>query len=537
MSAPSEAPLAAGEPARKLAAGGVIATWARVIVVTLVGIGQAPILFANVPSSDLGVWYLFYTVAIFINLSDLGLPATLSRAVSYLWGRGRAKAGDGPEIPAIYRSASIPRLYASAMIATGLLGLAFAAVTFPAALLYFSIALPGAHPGVAVPLAIFLLGVVLNLAGAIPGACLTGAGEVALDGALKSAANLVGFALVCIFIPNHRSLLALCVIYTGQGLIAVFTGHFVLQWRRRMARSELRLDVPLVGSLYRESASMFVSRLGGWLTLESTLLVAGHFMGSSRIADYAVLRQVLTIGASVVSAIPAAISPHLSAAYSAGESDRVRSLYLAALRYALVLDVLWILGLLFWAPRVIGILVDERHFLGRGVLVPLAVGSFLELHANTHAAFCWAIGRWPFAPYVVVGGVLNLLLASLGCAFYGFEGLAWGTLAAQVLSLYWVPVAYGLAQVGVSLRAYARETLQRGAVYALVVAGAGFAARGLASRLHVPAAVGTAARLANIAPTFVGIAMTTLLAMLAAWPLMLTQGDRAYFLKLLRLRR
>ncbi len=71
----------------KRAAGGVAATWIRITIVTLAGLIQTPVLFRCLPPHELGVWYLFFTVATFINLSDFGLPAAFGRAVSYLWGK------------------------------------------------------------------------------------------------------------------------------------------------------------------------------------------------------------------------------------------------------------------------------------------------------------------------------------------------------------------------------------------------------------------------------------------------------------------
>ena len=56
----------------KHAAGGVVATWVRLVAVTVIGLLQAPILFSKIPPAELGVWYLFFAVATFINLSDLG---------------------------------------------------------------------------------------------------------------------------------------------------------------------------------------------------------------------------------------------------------------------------------------------------------------------------------------------------------------------------------------------------------------------------------------------------------------------------------
>jgi O-antigen/teichoic acid export membrane protein len=511
------------------------------VVVTLMGIGQAPILFGNVPPAELGVWYLLFAVATFIGLSDFGLPSTFGRAVAYLRGRENSPGtARGAEIPSIYRTVDLPEMYASALVATVLSSLAFALVALPVSLLYFARALPAGPPSgsMVAPLLVFLFGVVLNLAAAIPGACLSGCGDVAWDNAIRTVASAVGFGLICALVPGRGSLGILCAIYVVQGIVALAGSHALLARRRRIGRlRDMRPNLVLVRSMYRESASFFVSRVGSWLTVESTLLIAGHFMGSGRIADFGVLRQMVAIGASVTTAIPLAISPQVAAAHSADDRERIRSLYLAALRYSLVVNVLWTLGLLLWAPTVMEVLVGKEHFLGYGVLVPLALGSFLELHAVTHGFFMWNVGRWPFAPYVVAGGILNVAFASIACDLWGFAGLAWGSLLAQAATVYWVQVAYALRQMGIAFRTYLRGTILPAMGYAAALAVAGSAIRALAEPAAHLAASGASGRLAGAAYALAGIVATTVAAAALSWALALTRDDRLYFLRLARFRR
>lgn len=515
----------------KRAARGVVATWIRLVAVTIIGLLQAPILFSKIAPAELGIWYLFFAVATFISLSDLGLPSTVGRAVSFLRGRAQSRPDSSDrQLLEIYRSVTLSEIYTSALVGTAVLGVAIALLTFPAALLYFARALPGGPSPAALngPLVIFLAGAVLNLVAAIPGACLSGCGEVAIDNGVRTAASAIGFALIWIFVSVYRSLSCLCVIYAIQGLLSLLASHLALVWRRRLPGAQMRVNLALVLGMYRESAPIFTSRIGGWLTVEATLLIAGYYLGSARLADFGLLRQMVAIGASVVAAIPIAISPHASAAHAAGDGEKVRNLYLAALRYALAADVLWTLGLLLWAPRVIGLLVGEQHFLGMAVLVPLALASLLELHAMTHAFFVWNVGRWPFVPSTTAGGILNLLLGSAGCTLSGYPGLAWGSVAAQALTGYWYQVAYALRHLGITFAHYLRSTLLRTAAYAAALAVAGFGIRALVSPIlagdRYSAMVGAAA----------AILATALVAGALAWKVMFTPDDRGYFRGLMR---
>ncbi|HEX9242989.1 MAG TPA: hypothetical protein VF875_11165 [Anaeromyxobacter sp.] len=530
-------PVRADADPPKASAGGVVATWVRFVVITLVGVGQAPILFRWVPATELGVWYLLFAFATFISLSDLGLGHAFARAVSYRFGPARASPGaPGPEGSALYRDVTLPQLYVSVLSATAVFGIALAALSIPGAFFYFSRTVPPAeHAAIFGPVLVFLAGVVLNLVATVPGACLSGSGEVTLDSVIRTAVTLLGFALTVLLVPAHPSLGVLCAIFALQGAVGFAVAHVVVARRRVGSLRGVRPSLPLVRGLLHETGPLFVTRIGLWLTQESTLLVGASFMGPQRIADFGLLRQIVGIGAAVVGAIPLAVSPKVAAAHAAGDRESVRDLYLAALRYAWIVNALWAVGAFLWAGTLIELLVGAPHYLGAVVLAPLVLAMFLELHAVTHAYFVWNVGTWPFARPTVTGGVLNVVLASTGASTFGFAGLAWGSLAAQAATLSWIQVTYALRILGVSVREYARDIVAPAALYAGALGALATALHWTFRRWAPSAANGGAPERAAWA--LAAIAATALLAAALAWRLTLTPADRLYFRRLLRLRR
>ena len=411
----------------------------------------------------------------------------------------------------------------------------------PASLVYFGAVLPAGplQASLVGPLLVFLAGVVLNLLAAIPGACLSGFGDVAWDAVTRSIASIVGFVLVWVLVPSHPRLGVLCAAFALQGALALLLSHLALSRRHRIGSlREVRPRAAVVRGMYRESAPLFASRIGIWLTAESTLLIGGYFMGSERIADYALLRQLVSVGVSVTVAIPNAVSPHTSAAYAAGDHAKVRSMFLATLRYGTIVSVLWTVGVLLWAPSVITLLVGAEHFPGRGVLAALALGTFLELFAGLHASFAWNTGKWPFTPFIIGGGLLNIVLASVGCASFGFAGLAWGTVIAQGTTVQWFQVLYAVRASAMGIGAYLRLLVRPAAAYtaAIVVSAAGV--KLAIDRVHPPLFdLGASARIAAAAWLLGGVVATSAIAAVLAWSLALTRDDRSYFKRIARLRR
>jgi O-antigen/teichoic acid export membrane protein len=521
-------------------ASGVVASWIRLGVTSVVAVVQAPILFRHIAPAELGVWYLLFAVANFVSLSDLGLPTALSRAVSFRWGRRHLAEEPGgladSSLPAVYLRTPVPEIYGSALVATLVLTIAAALAALPAAYLYFQRALePGPlRDAIATPLLIFVGGLVLNLLGSIPSAYLTGAGDVAWDSLLRTTVQVAGLAAIWLVVPSTRSLSVLCAIYAGQGVLLIL-GAQVLLWSRHpdLRAREIRPRVGVIRTMFHESLPFFLSRLGLWLTLESTLLIGAYYRGSERIADFAVLRQIVMMGANLTAAIAGAASPHVSAAHAAGDEERVRGLYLGVVRYSLVALVLWTVGSIYWAETVLELLVGPGHFLGYSVLVPLAVGILLGYHAGAHGSLTWSIGRWPFAPVTLSAGALNILFATIGCASYGFPGLAFGPLLAEALTVDWMQPLLALRRVGIPVRSFLRDTALPALSYAAVLTVAG----GLVRWGYLAALGHEASRIRELAIAASGIVATAAIGAGLAWVLALTAGDRAYFVTLLSRRR
>lgn len=517
---------------------GVVASWVRFGVISLVGLLQTPILFRYLPLPELGVWYLFFTIATFINLSDLGLPSAFGRSVSYIWGRSQAEVVDPPRPDApYYHNFPVHDLYRSALVATLLLGVAISMAGYPVARLY----LRGISPDPLVmekldwALACFLVGVVLNLSAAIPNACLSGFGDVGWDNAIRTVANVFGFLLLLWFVPRYGDIRVLSLIYLAQGVFAFLAGHFTLSRLHRVSiRAGGRVRLSAISGMYRESAPIFVTRLGVWMVAESTLLLAGYFLGPAKVPDFAILRQVVTMGMTVATAIPIALAPYAAAAHAALDPARVTLIYRKALRYSMVVTVLWTVGLFLWTPEVMDMWIGKGHFLGYGVLVPVIIACFLELHGATHGFFVWSAGKWPFAPIAILGGVLNVLLAGMGCSRFGYEGLVWGSLLSQAAVGYWYAPYYALKLFGVSASRYFREIVRPITLLLVVLMPSGVAVKWLLHQGMIGLGFPPTGGWPIFGYTLLGVLGTCVVAVGFSWWLVLERDDRADVLGLVK---
>ena len=522
----------------KRALFGVSTTWIRLLVITLIGILLTPLLFRHLQAEVLGVWYLFFTIATLINLSDLGIPIAFGRAVSYIWGGRTTSAGRAlPAEAAFYRAIPVAELYGSALFASFLMALSVVVIAFPFLHVYLKhiVSASADQAGIIGALLLFLAGVVLNLIAAVPFACISGFGDVGVDNIARIVLQVLGLIATVILLPLFPDIRTLSAIYLLQGAVTLCVGHYLLNRRYGIPLFlSCGINKTLLGKLLSEALPVFVTRIGLWMIIESNLLIAGYFLNAASIPDYAILRQLVMTGMSIPNAIPITLAPYASAAHAGGDAERVRYLYLTAIRYSLVITVVWVVGLLLWTPQVLDLWVGPGHFLGYQVLVPVVVNCFFELHSSAHGFFTWSVGKWPFAPLMIVAGILNVALASVGCRFFSFPGLAWGTLLSQATTGYWYGVYYTLRLLNVAVRDYLRDIMLPIMTYLAVLLLAAGSLRLFGMPYPVPAG--------HVAPSFsslflstaTGIVITLLSATLLAWTIALREQDRAQLLALLR---
>ncbi|GAM11007.1 polysaccharide biosynthesis protein [Geobacter sp. OR-1] len=500
---------------------GVSASWLRFVLVTLIGLLQTPLLFRYLPPAELGLWYLFYTIAAFLALSDLGLPSAFGRAVSYVWGATRNNLNKSEDkVPAFYRQTPLEDLYLSALLASLIMAVAVAVAGFPFAYIYLTLVTAdhALMDRAAWALLFFLGGVIGNLLAAIPNACLSGMGDVGWDNLSRTVMQLVGFLLIVLLLPLFPDIRLMSLIFLAQGVVSFVGGHALLVWRHKLPPFfGGSVNYPVVRRMYAESFPVLVTRLGVWLVLESSLMIAGYVMGAGKVPDFAALRQVVMMGMSIPTSIPIALAPYAAAAYSEGDLQKVRYYYRKAVRFSLLLAGLWAAGLLVWGPKVMDLWLGRGHFVGYSVLIPMVLACFLDLHQSAHGFFVWSAGRWPFMKSSMAAGGLNIVLAYWGCRYYGFAGLAWGTMVAQLATNNWYGVYYTVRHLGTALSDYLmRVFLPALCFLALLIVGGIFIRMGVEQALPASGMTEFSKSMLFL-EVGAGVVLTIILAILIGW--------------------
>lgn len=465
---------------------GISASWLRFAVSIVIGLFQLPILFANLDKTVLGIYLLFFTVASFLTLADLGLGSVLGRAVSFLWGRDGAD-GTSDHLEAHYKDVTVPDLIRSGFAAYG----AASVLLFGLGVLFTPILLRMTHPPaslhgeISLAWAVFLVGVGLSLLSTVPFSALNGLGDIGWEQVTRVFFLIGRLTAIAVLAPMTHSILALCLADTLLNGASVAASLLLLRFRQAaLMRAPGRVLLPLIKHMYREALPIFVTRMGALMILEATPVIVTLTMGVASVPDFMALKQLSAFGGSIAGAVPPAIAPFAASAYAAGHLEQVRRYHSLTLRLTLVPALLWLVGFTLFSERLTSLWLGPGHYLGMAVVVPFALAAFLETHHGAHGFFAWSTGRWPFAPWAIAGGVLTLTLCLAGGHWLGYAGIAAGGMLAQLLTNNWYTVYYTLRRLEVSVKAYLRGValpmLGMGLLLALLALGVD---RGLEGRM------------------------------------------------------
>ena len=444
---------------KKKILAGISFSWFRFVLSFVITIIQTPLIFKYLDKQEVGIWYLFFSLSIFMQMADFGLPAAVSRAVAYV--KERKSVNDQPEVN-FYIKFSVSDIYKSSFISFILLS-SFV-VIIGTILIYtykpnFGVS-SNLSDDVTTAFLIYLIGVFFKMTSNIPDACLSGLGDVGYDNLFRIIVQSLGLILIIIFLPIYSSIIFLSIIFLIQGIISTVVVHLFLKIKHHhIFVSKGVINYNLIKRLYSESIYIFINQIGAFLTNQSGIWIATYTLGAEAIADYGVTVQLILYGLSIAMSIPSAVNPYAAAAFSAHGVKSVHNYFFFTLKLSTFLVGLWIILLSIWGKSILNLWIGENHFLGYGVLIPLLINLFFELQHSINGGFVWNTGRWPFVPTTIAAGILNVILCFIGCYYYGLKGLAIGTMMAKLFTLNWYVVFYALRRLKISIKQYLNEYL------------------------------------------------------------------------------
>jgi len=484
---------------------GISATWVQSIVAVLTNLVQIPLFYRYLARDTLGAWMIFASLGLFLLLWDMGLGVTFARSMAYF--RGTRESGSTIALKPPATPAESPQdMIKTVSLTYWILAAALYTMGLAAGRIYLGQLEFDTTPFGTVWLAwiIYSFGCAVNLGAITPFHCLSGVGDVGIEQSLQTVCNLVALLANIIILVAGGGIVELSLVFVARGFAARAAAWFILKRRHpwlfaqkgRFSRSCLR-------AIRGDCVRIFITRLGAFLILQTPGLVIAQFLTPKRVPDFMAMWMIMQLGMIGGTAIGQAVTPFAATAYATGDGERILRLHRNAASASLFLLGLWSVGFIVWGQQVFALWIGPGHFLGYSVLLPMLITGTLEVHHSINSNFVWSSGQWPFAPWAIAAGILNLGLGIWWVHVAGEAGMAWATCIAQLATNNWFGVYYALRVLRVSLREYALRVVSPVAV---IVAVSAVAAVGIKEGLL---------NSVNLAGKFRGVPATEVLALVA----------------------
>jgi O-antigen/teichoic acid export membrane protein len=232
-------------------------------------------------------------------------------------------------------------------------------------------------------------------------------------------------------------------------------------------------------------------------------IVISIFLGVGSVAAYAVAFQLYALAVAALWSGVDVLLPFFARWGAQHETDRLRTAFLRATKYAMAGTVLAAILLAAFGRAVIGWWVGPSLFVGARVLLVFCVMLLIATPIHSAALVLAGLGRHR-AP-AIGGGIeaaLNLGLSILLVRSLGVFGVALGTLLAGAATNGWVAPRAACRELGIRVAVYLRATIVPSLVPALVAGAVAWTAAGRTAAGPATTAVNIALTAAAFTATF-----------------------------------
>lgn len=384
---------------------------------------------------EVGLWFVFISIAGIAQLLELGFQPILIRNFSYVYAGAKNLTADGvPECcNDFFNQELFSDLFVSAKYIYSIVSMLASLLLFGAGTAYiFTLLTDSVDQTNAISgWLLYSAGLVISFYYGYLNAVLQGRGEVA-------EANKIIFLSKIFFVIFGASLLFFDFGLVGMGVASIASTVLSRFMARRIIFSKNYPEVlkisptkggaKIVSCLLWYNASRFgVVLLGVFLIWRANVLIAASLLGLSDAASYGLAVQLFFMLNSV-SSVPLNISlPKINTLQAQGNTSEIYKTFCTILVFSLCMYIVAALFLMVFGNAALTFISSPTKLPDTPILGLMAVVFFLELNHGSCANFISTRNKTPFATSSIMTGVAIVLISSLITPCFG----VWGLVAAQ----------------------------------------------------------------------------------------------------------
>lgn len=433
-----------------------------------------PLALRRLSSDEMGLWYLFMSIAGLANLLDLGFGSSLNRSTSYLWagasrlmplGIDRSKdespiaAGATPNYELLSKLIATMRWF---YLSLGIL--LFLVLEFGGGAWIWSQSTSLEHASsIRGAWAVFAFGCALNTIGNFWPTLLTGINGV------REAQKVFLVSLVANYVFSIGGLLAgwgLWALVAGQvsmGLISRFLGRICFL---KLAGTHLdyrhhKPDRQLLRTLWPTSWRLAAITIGLYFLVQANTFLTSVFMDLSTTARYGLSLQVVLFLSQITCVWVMIKMPLISQLRGRHELEEIQQQFIPRVRVFLFGYLAGAVGLYFMGDWLLTNIVGAKtHLLPKPQLLVLIVVIGLESHTALYRELVQTANLNPFVKPILLSALVSVLLAMVLAPQIGIWGILIAPGVAQLCFNNWWIVVTGIRSLEMTGSEYVARLLR-----------------------------------------------------------------------------
>ncbi|MCD1124785.1 hypothetical protein LPW36_01840 [Jinshanibacter sp. LJY008] len=192
----------------------------------------------------------------------------------------------------------------------------------------------------------------------------------------------------------------------------------------------------LLSLIWTSSWRLGFVQLGSFLILRANLFIASSFLGLAAAASYGLATQLLSVLIIVASMYFGLQLPHMNSLQFTNSKDKIKKIFSISLVIAWFIFIFGFLCLIYIGIPLINLVSSGTKLFELKYLVLFFLAGFLEMNHSLCTAYLTTLNRVPFMWSTIISGILIVFFSLISIKFLGY-GI--GTL---VISLFIVQVCF-----------------------------------------------------------------------------------------------
>ncbi len=408
----------------------IVAVFANFIIIRL--------LFVYLNGEVVAFWFLMIGAQAMLGMFDLGFGQTAQRRIAFVKG----KFGDDPDLvlPVEGRN-EVREIIATTRGAYSVISTIVFVLIFVCGKYYFSEMSKTLDPELNFDLAwiIVCIGFAANTWGWFVSSLLNGIGDVGWSNIANISVQILYIFAVWFILALGFQLVGLSMVWLVKGVLTRLLGWLIFIRRNSWASHHGGgFSLSLLKQLLSPSIRSWLAIVGNFLLAGSSRYFLAELYSPKIVPDYVATYTAYAAIQGMFVGVTVSGTPLFSQLIKANNKKKLAEYVLLLSRVSLSCLVSVFCVFIVFGPTIFQLWLGEGHYLGLFFCIVLALLMTVEAHSGLLLPVCIAAERLSFYKSVLIGGVVNILIAIILIPRFGVLGAVIGIFVAQTVTQSWI---------------------------------------------------------------------------------------------------